>query len=134
MAPGEWVVRLRSDQLQPASYPSRSAVAAWSAPTLFMSVWSGSMRMRPDDTGKSQRRGLNVPYRNGYAAYVRVTTPDGKRRRKWVYGQSRETVHDKWVKLHAAARSGPVATSSPTLADYLAYWLREMIFNRITHR
>ena len=36
-------------------------------------------------------------------------------------------MHDKWVKLHAAARCGPVATSSPTLADYLAYWLREVI-------
>jgi integrase len=58
---------------------------------------------------------------------VWVTTPDGKRRRKWVYGQSRETVHDKWVKLHAAARRGPVATSSPALAEYLAYWLREVI-------
>ena len=77
--------------------------------------------------GRANGEGSIFPYRNGYAAYVWVTTPDGKRRRKWVYGQSRETVHDKWVKLHAAARRGPVATSSPTLADYLAYWLREVI-------
>ena len=41
--------------------------------------------------------------------------------------ETREETHDKWLKLHELARRGPVATSSPTLADYLAYWLREVI-------
>jgi hypothetical protein len=34
-------------------------------------------------------------YRNGYAAYVWVTKPDGTRTRKWAYGKTREEVHDK---------------------------------------
>ena len=56
-----------------------------------------------------------------------VTTPEGVRRRKWAYGKTREDVHSKWLKLHAAASRGPVATTSPTLASYLAYWLREVV-------
>jgi integrase len=71
--------------------------------------------------------GSIFPYRNGYAAYVWVTTPAGKRGRKWVYGKTREDVHGRWLKLHDAARRGPVATSSPSLAEYLAYWLREVV-------
>ena len=59
--------------------------------------------------GRANGEGSIFPYRSGYAAYVWVTRPDGKRSRKWVYGQTREIVHDKWVKLHAVARRGPVA-------------------------
>jgi hypothetical protein len=75
---------------------------------------------------RSNGEGSIFPYRNGYAAYVWVTQPDGSRRRKWAYGKTREEVHDKWVSLHAAARRGPVVTKSPTLDDYLSYWLREV--------
>ena len=56
-----------------------------------------------------------------------LTTPEDKRTRKWAYGKTREEVHDKWLKLHEAARKGPVATTSPTLADYLARWLEEVV-------
>jgi len=75
---------------------------------------------------RANGEGSIFPYRNGYAAYVWVTTPDGIRRRKWAYGKTREETHGKWLKLHEAARRGAVATSSPTLADYLSYWLREV--------
>ncbi|MER6526753.1 site-specific integrase [Streptomyces sp. NPDC001508] len=71
--------------------------------------------------------GSIYPYRNGFAAYVWVDTPEGKRKRKYVYGPTREEVHHKWIKLHAEAKEGPVATSSPTLAQYLARWLREVV-------
>ena len=71
--------------------------------------------------------GSIFPYRNGYAAYVWVTTPDGKRRRKWAYGKTRQDVHGKWLKLHDATRRGPVHTSTPTLAEYMAHWLREVV-------
>jgi integrase len=71
--------------------------------------------------------GSIFPYRNGYAAYVWVTTPTGLRDRKWVYGKTREVVHDKWLKLHSAAKAGPVPTSTPSLAQYLNYWLDEII-------
>ena len=76
---------------------------------------------------RANGEGSIFPYRNGYAAYVWVTIPDGRRRRKWVYGKTRQDVHGKWLKLHEGARRGPVPTSSPTLAEYTAYWLREVV-------
>ncbi|GGO50409.1 site-specific integrase [Streptomyces daqingensis] len=72
--------------------------------------------------------GSIYPYRNNsFAAYVWVSTPDGKRKRKYVYGKTREEVHDKWIKLHAEAKKGPVATRTPTVQQYLTYWLREVV-------
>lgn len=71
--------------------------------------------------------GSIYPYKNGFAAYVWVDTPDGKRKRKYVYGKTREDVHDKWIKLHAEAKKGPVATRHRTLAAFLAYWLDEIV-------
>lgn len=56
-----------------------------------------------------------------------MTTPDGERKRDYVYGQSREEVHAKWLKLHSAARSGPVITRSETVGEYFAYWLKEVV-------
>ena len=71
--------------------------------------------------------GSIYPYRKGFAAYAWVTTPTGKRDRKYVYGKTRSEVHDKWLKLHTAAKAGPVATSTPTLEHYLAFWLKEEV-------
>lgn len=76
---------------------------------------------------RANGEGSIFPYRTGYAAYVWVTQPDGSRRRKWAYGKTREEVHGKWLTLHAAAKRGPVVTKVPTLAEYLAYWLAEII-------
>jgi integrase len=76
---------------------------------------------------RANGEGSIFPYRNGWAAYVWVTTPNGLRDRKWVYGQDREEVHGKWVKLQADARRKPIPTSVPTLGRYLAYWLDEVI-------
>ncbi len=76
---------------------------------------------------RANGEGSIFPYRNGYAAYVWVTKPDGRRTRKYVYGQSREAVHDKWIALQARAAVGPMTTRMQTLGDYLAYWLREVI-------
>src|SRR2546423_15132158 len=76
---------------------------------------------------RANGEGSIFPYRNGFAAYVWVTKPDGKRARKYVYGQTRDEVHDKWIRLHAQAKAGPVATKVPTVADFLAYWLREVV-------
>lgn len=83
---------------------------------------------------RANGEGSIFPYRTGYAAYVWVTTPDGARRRKWAYGKTREDVHGKWLKLHAAAQRGRVTTNSPTLANYLAYWLREVVVPPTTRR
>lgn len=77
---------------------------------------------------RARGEGSIFPYRNGmFAAYVWVTTPDGRRRRKYIYGPNREVVHAKWIKLHQLAASGPVMTQTPTLSDYLIYWLREVV-------
>jgi Phage integrase, N-terminal SAM-like domain len=61
------------------------------------------------------------------AAYVWVDKPDGKRGRKWIYGPTREDVHAKWIRLHGRAKTGPVSTKVPTVAEYVAYWLREVV-------
>jgi integrase len=77
--------------------------------------------------GRANGEGSIFPYRNGYAAYVWVTTPGGERKRKWAYGKNREEVHEKWLKIHSEATKGPVTTKSPKLADYLSYWLAEVV-------
>ncbi|MGW2403513.1 site-specific integrase [Streptomyces sp. NPDC001739] len=81
--------------------------------------------------GMSGKRGNGegsiYPYKNGFAAYVWVTTPDGKKKRKYVYGKTREDVHDKWIRLHAEAKKGPVATRHRTLAAFLSYWLESIV-------
>jgi integrase len=76
---------------------------------------------------RANGEGSIYPYRNGFAAYVWVTKPDGKRGRKYVYGKTRDEVHDKWIKLHAKANEGPVATKTPTIGSYAAYWLEEIV-------
>jgi len=77
---------------------------------------------------RARGEGSIFPYRDGmFAAYVWVTKPDGRRARKYVYGPTREVVHAKWVALHQRAAAGPVATKTPALSEYLAYWLREVV-------
>jgi integrase len=71
--------------------------------------------------------GSIFPYRSGYAAYAWITTPAGRRQRKYVYGKNRRTVHEKWLKLTQAAKAGPVAPRSMRLADFMARWLAETV-------
>ncbi|GAB6898016.1 hypothetical protein JCM9957A_11060 [Kineosporia succinea] len=76
---------------------------------------------------RANGEGSIFPYRNGYGAYVWITTPSGKRQRKYVYGKTREIVHDKWIKLMGEASKGSVAPKVPKLGDYLNTWLTEVI-------
>ncbi|MGW4443797.1 site-specific integrase [Streptomyces sp. NPDC004682] len=76
---------------------------------------------------RANGEGSIYPYKNGFAAYAWVDTPDGKRKRKYVYGKTRDEVHDKWIALHAEAKKGPVATRHRTLSVFLAYWLEEIV-------
>jgi len=76
---------------------------------------------------RANREGSIFPYRNGYAAYAWVTTPGGDRKRRWVYGKTREETHDKWLKLQTAAKSGRVVTKSQTVGEYWRYWLAEVV-------
>jgi integrase len=98
--------------------PARPAPAPVPAPAT-----SAARRPR----GRANGEGSIYPYRNGYAAYVWVITPVGEAARKYVYGQTRAIVHDKWVKLRAQAEAAPVATTMPTLDQYLTRWLAEIV-------
>ena len=43
---------------------------------------------------RANSEGSIYPYRDGmFAAYVWVSTPDGKRRRKYVYGKTLSLIH-----------------------------------------
>lgn len=48
-----------------------------------------------------------IRHRTHDTPYVWVTTPDGKRRRKWAYGKTRQDVNVKWLKrrCHASRTS-----------------------------
>ncbi|MFC0866312.1 tyrosine recombinase XerC [Sphaerimonospora cavernae] len=76
---------------------------------------------------RANGEGSVFPYKDGWAGYVWVTTPEGKRTRKWAYGKTREETHEKWLKLHELAGKGPVPTRHPTVAAYLIRWLAEVI-------
>jgi integrase len=79
-------------------------------------------------TGKrANGEGSIYPYKGGYAAHVWVTTPEGERKRKYVYGATWDETHDEWVQLKARAAKQPIAVKVPTVAEYLAYWLEEVI-------
>ncbi|MGI5285137.1 site-specific integrase [Nonomuraea polychroma] len=84
-------------------------------------------RPRKGRRTRANNEGSIFPYKNGWAGYVWVTTPEGKKTRKWAYGKTREETHEKWLKLHELARKGPVVTKSPKLSDYLAYWLTNVV-------
>jgi integrase len=76
---------------------------------------------------RANGEGSIFPYRNIFAAYAWVITPTGQKTRKYVYGRTREEVYDKWVQLKAKAAKVPIPTTTPTIAEYLAYWLAEVI-------
>ncbi len=71
--------------------------------------------------------GSIYPYRNGFAAYAWITTPAGRRQRRYVYGATREVVHAKWIELTQRAAMGPVLTKVPTVSQYLQRWLEETV-------
>jgi integrase len=71
--------------------------------------------------------GSIYPCSHGFGAYAWITTPDGRRQRKYVYGKSREDVHKKWLELLRSAQNGPVVSKSPTLAQYMSGWLSEVV-------
>jgi integrase len=65
------------------------------------------------------------------AAYY---VPDrfGKRRRRYVYGDSSEAVEDQLVAIRQQVKSGtPVAPAGLTLAQYLAEWLEQVAAPRV---
>lgn len=78
--------------------------------------------------------GSIYPYTHGFRAYAWVTLPDGRRRRKYVSGKTREDAHAKWLRLHEAARRGPMVTRTPTVEQYLTTWLDEVVRPNLVER
>ena len=76
---------------------------------------------------RANGEGSIFPYRNGFAAYVWITTPSGKRQRKYVYGRTREIVHSRWIELTRKAARGPVVTKVPTVGQFLNRWLEDTV-------
>src|ERR1700722_18366509 len=78
-------------------------------------------------TGRANGEGSIYPRTTGWGAYVWVTTPAGTKDRKYIYGQNREELHGRWIELQAKAKKMPIPTKTPTVAEYFAYWLGEVI-------
>ncbi|TQM11000.1 tyrosine-type recombinase/integrase [Pseudonocardia kunmingensis] len=80
-------------------------------------------------TGRARAAGEGsiFPYRSGFAAYSWVRTPTGKRTKKWVYGRTRQQVHDKWIALQSLAKDTAIPNRVPTLSEHLQYWLAEIV-------
>ena len=71
--------------------------------------------------------GSIFPYRNRFAACVWITTPLGKRQRKYMYGRTGEIVHGRWVELTRKAACGPVVTKVPTIGQFIDRWLERRL-------
>jgi integrase len=78
-------------------------------------------------TKRHNGEGSIYPYRNGFAAHVWVTSPTGRRQRRWVYGKTWEETHAKWLALTGEAQRGPMVTKIPTVGQYLYRWLAETV-------
>ena len=85
-----------------------------------LGVWAGTAagaarraREHPVSGKCANGEGSIFPYKNGWAAYVWVTTPEGLKARKWLYGKTREEIYDPWVQLKAKAAKMPIPTSNP---------------------
>jgi integrase len=87
--------------------------------------------------GKSKRNanGLGGAYRRAdgrWEAKVFVNTPDGRRKRISIYGNTQRAVLDELTKILEQQRRGiPTATTTLTTADYLTYWLKHIAEPRI---
>ncbi|CAA0094403.1 Uncharacterised protein [Mycolicibacterium vanbaalenii] len=85
----------------------------------------------------SSRQGLRRNHNGEGGAYRRangrwegkffVDTPDGKRKRVSVYGDTERKALNELNKLRDQQRRGvPVATTTLTVAEYMLYWLEHI--------
>jgi integrase len=71
--------------------------------------------------------GSIYPVKNGYRGYVWCTNPAGEKYRKYVKGKTYDETQAAWLKLRDQANRGPVASDVPRLAEFLHYWLRDVV-------
>ena len=77
--------------------------------------------VRIPNNGKSATA-ISIP-RDSYVAAPGL----GKTKINGVYGQTREGVHDKWLRLHREARQGSVSTKVQAPGEFVTYWLEKFI-------
>ena len=65
--------------------------------------------------------------KDGYRGYVWCTSPAGEPYRKYVQRKKLEDAQEAWFKLRDQAQRGPVGSDVPRLAEFLNYWLTEVI-------
>jgi integrase len=87
----------------------------------------------PKRSRRANGEGSTYQRRDGrWTAAYYVPDRSGKRRRRYVYGDSPETVEEKLVQLRQQVRSGtPVAPAGLTLAEYLTEWLDQVAAPRV---
>jgi integrase len=71
--------------------------------------------------------GSIYPVKDGYRGYAWCTSPAGERYRKYVKGKTYDETQAAWFKLRAEADAGPVASDVYKLAEFLGYWLEEIV-------
>lgn len=76
---------------------------------------------------RGNSEGSLYPVPGGWRGYVWCTRPDGTRYRKYVQRASRADARSALDKLREDASRGPVASGVPKLADFLAYWLKDVV-------
>lgn len=86
--------------------------------------------MVPRQRRKKNANGTGGVYHRAdgrWEAKTFIDTPDGRRKRISVYGNSEREVLDELGKLHDQQRRGiPVATTTMTVAEYMTYWLEQV--------
>jgi integrase len=66
--------------------------------------------------------------RNGkWAAYVWVLTPTGEKARRWLYGDTKDDIEPAFNELKVQAAKVPIPTGTPSVEEYLTYWLENVI-------
>jgi integrase len=76
---------------------------------------------------RGNSEGSLYPTIEGWRGYAWCTRPDGTRYRKYVRGETYEEAQQAWFKLREQASRGPVSSDVPKVAEFLAYWLQEIV-------
>ena len=77
-------------------------------------------------TKRQNGEGSIFPYRNGFAAYVWIRTPAGRRQRKWFMARLARRCTEVG-RVEPAGSRGPVIAKAPTVAQFLSRWLAETV-------
>ncbi len=78
-------------------------------------------------TRRHSGEGSIYPVKDGYRGYVWCINSAGRRYRKYVKAKTYDATRQAWLKLRDEASRGPVSSDVQKLADFLAYWLEEVV-------